>query len=216
MIEPESPLRTGNADSPRLPLNSLEAMESDPKTITRLLSAWSDGDSAALDRLMPLVYRHLRGMAANHLRSERVDHTLQTDALVNEAYLRLVRQDKARLQDRAHFFAIAARVMRRVLMDHARQRLSDKRRHETVRLDPMLLDGVIVERPSELLALDEALESLSKENPELSEIVVLFYFGGLSNEDIGRVMGMGSATVKRRLRLARAWLKTTLHDVDGA
>ncbi len=189
-------------------------MESDPKTITRLLSAWSDGDSAALDRLMPLVYRHLRGMAANHLRSERADHTLQTDALVNEAYLRLVQQDKARLQDRAHFFAIAARVMRRVLMDHARQRLSDKRRNETVRLDPMLLDGVVVERPSELLALDEALDILSEENPELSEIVVLFYFGGLSNEDIGTVLGMGSATVKRRLRLARAWLKTTLNGVD--
>ncbi|MEM6794532.1 MAG: ECF-type sigma factor [Acidobacteriota bacterium] len=182
----------------------------DPQTITRLLAAWNDGEEGALDELMPRVYDYLRGMAANHLRSERSDHTLQTDALVNEAYLRLIRQDQARLQDRAHFYAIAARMMRRVLVDHARGRGYQKRSAETVRLGTEIVESVASERPSELIELDEALNALSEENPQLAEIVVLFYFGGLTNEDIGVVMEMGSATVKRRLRLARAWFKSTM------
>ncbi|MEM1180789.1 MAG: ECF-type sigma factor [Acidobacteriota bacterium] len=188
----------------------------DSDNITELLIAWNDGKEDALEQLMPMVYDYLRGMAANHLRGERADHTLQTDALVNEAFLRLVRQDRSRLQDRAHFFAIAARMMRRILVDHARGRQYAKRSGEKVSLEPGLIDALVSERPAELVALDDALGDLEQENPELAEIVVLHYFGGLTSEDIGVVMSMGSATVKRRLRLARAWLKSTLSpDEDG-
>ncbi|MEO1368041.1 MAG: ECF-type sigma factor [Acidobacteriota bacterium] len=182
------------------------------KDITELLVAWNDGDEAALDELMPMVYDYLRGMAANHLRGERPDHTLQTDALVNEAFIRMVRQDRTRLQDRAHFFAIAARMMRRILVDYARGRQYAKRNGEKVSLEPGLIDALVAERPAELVSLDEALASLEQENPELAEVVVLHYFGGLTSEEIGVVMSKGSATVKRRLRLARAWLKSTLSD----
>ena len=191
-------------------------MNSDPETISRLLVSWGEGDAEALDDLMPLVYKHLRGMAANQLRAERGNHTLQTDALVNEAYMRLVKQEQVQFHDRAHFYAIAARMMRRVLVDHARGKNYAKRKGELVRLAPEHLEGISLKRPADILALDEALHELAEENKELSEIVVLFYFGGLTSEDIGAVMDMGSATVKRRLRLARAWLKDTLQGTQEA
>lgn len=182
-------------------------MEQEAGTITELLLAWGDGDEQALEQLMPLVYDHLRGMAANYLRREHTQHTLQTGALVNEAFLRLIHQNQVRWEDRTQFFAIAARMMRRVLVDHARYHGYAKRDSDTtVRLSPEAFDQLPTERPEELIALDDALEALAKNDEEQAQIVELRYFGGLTKEEIAVVLGISTATVSRRWRLARAWL----------
>lgn len=172
-------------------------------SVTELLHAWRGGDRDALDRLIPLVHDELHRLAARHMRSERPDHTLQTTALVDEAYLRLVDAEVA-WQDRAHFLAVAATVMRRVLVDHARGRDRGKRAGVKVTLEEAAL--VSPSASDDMLALDEALSRLAKNDERSARAVELHYFGGLTYREIGEVLEVSEATVDRDLRLARAWL----------
>ena len=171
------------------------------RTLTHLLAAWSHGNGEALDRLAPLVYSRLRQLAANYLRRERLGHTLEADALVNEAFLRLFGQTQVSWQNRSHFFAVAALMMRRVLIEHAR------RRQYAVRAPHLPLDAIgEVAEASEVLALDEALRQLSARHPQAGKIVELRFFGGLNESEIAEAVGVSVPTVKRRWRFARAWL----------
>ena len=183
----------------------------DRRTATVLLLAWRGGDRAALDQLLPVVYGELAGLAHRALRSERSDHTLQTRALVHEAYLRLVDADIS-FQDRAHFMAVAARTMRRILVDHARARRRDKRGGDAVRID---MDKVELPAPGQgldILDLHEALERLATFDARKSAIVELHFFGGLSYDETAEAVGVSAATVDRELRLAKAWLRVELGD----
>jgi RNA polymerase sigma factor (TIGR02999 family) len=174
--------------------------------ITRLLVAWGQGDQTALERLMPLVYEELRRLARRHMNRQRPGHTLQTTALVNEAYLRLIDASQVQWQNRAHFFAVSAQLMRRILVDFARSRKSLKRGAEApqVTLDDAL--EVSSERGADLIALDDALNTLAVMNPRQSQIVELRYFGGLSEEEIAEALKISPRTVRRDWSLARAWL----------
>jgi RNA polymerase sigma-70 factor (ECF subfamily) len=174
--------------------------------VTRLLGEVRAGSRAAEARLIPLVYSELRRLAAHYLRGERPDHTLQPTALVHEAYMRLTKIHKVDWQSRSHFFATAANVMRRILVDHARKQRADKRPNVRDAID---LEQVLVMSPgrsSELLALDEALERLKKFNERQSKIVELRFFGGMSEEEAGVILGVSVRTVKRDWRVAKAWL----------
>ncbi len=177
-----------------------------PSNVTQLLLDWRNGDEQALDRLMPLVYEELRRMANRYLRNERRNHTLQTSALVHEAYLRLVDHENIAWQNRAHFFGVAAQAMRRILVDHARTRNYEKRggamRH--VSLDEAA--SMVEERASELIALDEALRELAKIDPRKSRVVELRYFGGLSVEETAEALGVSAVTIMRDWNTAKAWL----------
>ena len=175
--------------------------------ITELLIQWSDGDQTALDQLMPLVERELRRLAGNFMRRENPGHTLQATALVNETYLKLVDQKRAQWQNRAHFFAIAAQIMRRILLDYAKKRNRAKRGGQ--RQQVSISDGLAIstEKSAELLALDEALVRLSAVDPLMSKITELRYFGGLGVEETAEVLGIAPITVMRRWKLARAWLR---------
>src|SRR5688500_17291598 len=174
--------------------------------VTQLLIDWSKGDKAALDKLIPYVHDELRRLARHYMRRERAGHTLQTSALINEAYLRLVDQSVA-WQNRAHFFGIAARLMRQILVDHARAHQYSKRGGgaEKVSLDEAanLAQG----RAAEIVALDEALESLTAIDPQQGRIVELRFFGGLTIEETAEVLGISHATVERDWSVARAWLR---------
>lgn len=179
--------------------------------ITQLLLAWGNGDKMALDRLVPLVYDELRRLARNYMRHQRGGHTLQTTALVNEAYLRLIDSSRVNWQNRTHFFAISAQLMRRVLVDFARAKNSLKRGGERIRVT---LDERIeapVERETDLVALDEALQSLARLNARQAQIVELRYFGGLSEEEIAETLKISTRTVRRDWSIARAWLYRTLN-----
>jgi RNA polymerase sigma factor (TIGR02999 family) len=174
--------------------------------ITRLLLAWSAGDKAALDELMPLVYGELRKLARGYMRNQPADHTLQTTALVNEAYLRLIDSSRVNWQNRTHFFAISAQLMRRILVDFARRRNSLKRGGEVQKIE---LDEALVmalEPKTDLIALDEALKILAEMNPRQSQVVELRYFGGLSEEEIADHLAVSVRTVRRDWSVARAWL----------
>jgi RNA polymerase sigma factor (TIGR02999 family) len=172
--------------------------------VTRLLSAWSRGERAALDELLPAVYGELRRLAARHLRHERPEHTLQTTALVHEAYLRLVTQRRRTVENRAHFFAMAAQMMRRILVDHARRRRAGKR---DAGQEILPLDGrVAIPTDFDIVALDDALVRLAVMDGRQSRIVELRFFGGLSVEQTSEVVGVSPATVKREWQAARAWL----------
>jgi RNA polymerase sigma factor (TIGR02999 family) len=174
--------------------------------VTRLLKAWELGDLQARDDLVPLVYRELRRRAAAYLRRERRDHTLQPTALVHEAFVRLVGQNRVASQSRAHFFAVAAQMMRRVLVDHARERLRHKRQGDIVRV--ALEDDIAVATPpdAEILSLDIALEDLTRLDARQGQIVELRYFGGLSEQEVAAVLSLSRATVSREWQTARAWL----------
>jgi RNA polymerase sigma factor (TIGR02999 family) len=178
------------------------------------LVAWSDGDQQALEKLMPLVYDELRRLAGRYLRRERPGHTLQATALVNEAYLRLVDQRDVRWQNRAHFFGIAAQMMRRILVDHARSHQVAKRGAGARKLS---LDEAI-EAPEQadvdLVALDDALSDLARIDPQQSRIVELRFFGGLTIEEVAEVVGVSPATVKREWTMAKAWLYRELSASD--
>ena len=177
-----------------------------PQEMTDLLAAWSDGDREALDRLLPLVERELHRLAHHYMSRERPDHTLQTSALVNEAYLKLVDQTRVRWQNRAHFFAIAAQTMRRILIDHARRRRYDKRGGGA---RPLPLDEaahITDERAAELVALDDALKLLQDVDERKARVVELRYFGGLSVEEVAEVLKVSPDTVGREWRRARAFL----------
>jgi len=177
--------------------------------VTQLLIDWSKGDRAALDQLMPLVNAELRRLAAHYMRRERPGHTLQTSALVNEAYLRLIDQKSVNWQSRAHFFGIAAQLIRQILIDHARKRQSAKRGGaQQVSLDETAV--VSRERSIELLALDEALDRLAAFDPRKARIVELRFFGGLNLDETAEVMGISSPTVQREWRSAKAWLHHSL------
>jgi RNA polymerase sigma factor (TIGR02999 family) len=191
-------------------------MSADGHDVTRLLQAWSEGDASARDRLMPLVYQELRRRAAVHLRRESRHHTLQPTALVHEAYLRLVDQRRAAWQNRAQFFAVASRMMRRILVDRARARKSAKREGRWARVT--LDEAVMTERPRDVdvLDLDVALTHLSEFDERKSRIAELRFFGGLSLEETGEALGLSVATVERDWQAARAWLFKTLRPADDA
>jgi RNA polymerase sigma factor (TIGR02999 family) len=182
-----------------------------PQEVTQLLVNWGDGDSGALDKLMPIVYDELRRLASNYLRREHPGHTLQPTALVNEAYLRLVDQRQAKWQNRAQFLGVAAQLMRRILVDHARQQYAAKRggadRH---RLSLTDADGIPGRPDADLMAVHDALNELAVIDPQQSRIVELRFFGGLSIEETAVVVGVGHATVERDWKLARAWLRRRL------
>jgi RNA polymerase sigma factor (TIGR02999 family) len=180
-----------------------------PPDVTWLLAEWAGGDEGALDRLMPLVYQELRRIADRALGRERQGHTLQATALVHEAYLRLVQQHSAQFQNRAHFFAIASQVVRRILVDHARRRASIKRGAGEARV---ILDmDVADDAPSvDALALDEALERLASLDSQQARIVEMRFFGGLTVEETADVLKISPRTVKRDWSMARAWLRREL------
>jgi len=181
-----------------------------PQQVTQLLVAWGGGDQAARDELMPLVYEELRRLAHKCMRRERPAHTLQTSALLNEAYVRLVDQKNIQWQDRAHFFGIAARLMRQVLVDYARTRNYAKRGGDNRRVS--LDEAMIVsrERAAEVVALDEALKTLAEIDPRQSQIVELRFFGGLSIDETAEVLAVSPGTVMRDWTLAKAWLRRAL------
>lgn len=177
--------------------------------VTQLLVAWSDGNPAARDELIPLVYAELHRLAQGYLRRERRGHTLQSAALVHEAFLRLVDQRVA-WRNRAHFFGIAAQSMRRILVDYARSRQNDKHGGAQIHLE---LDEALDEaaaRDADLVSLDDALKSLSEIDPQQSRVIELRYFGGLTIEETAEVLGVSDTTVEREWRLARAWLRREL------
>src|SRR5882672_7877981 len=182
-----------------------------PVGITQLLIRWNNGDQAALEKLMPLVYSELRRLASNYLRKERQGHTLQPTALVNEAYLKLVDQRSARWQNRAQFYGVAAQLMRRILVDHARQHQAAKRGgSKQQRLSITSAERLVKQPELDLLALHEALEELATLDPQQERIVELRFFGGLSIEETAEVLGIGHATVERDWKMARAWLRRKL------
>lgn len=178
-----------------------------PEDITRLLQEWSDGDQTALTKLMPLVYDELRRLAHRYMSQERSDHTLQTTALVHEAYLRLVGQTDVRWQNRAHFFAVSAQLMRRILVDHARTQHAAKRGGaEVIKLSLDEAAHVPDECAAELIALDEALTKLADVDRQKSRIVELRFFGGLTLDEVAEMLNVSAPTVTRQWRVARAWL----------
>ena len=185
---------------------------SDPNShdVTQLLKAWSGGDQQALNELMPTLYAEIRKLAGSYLRRERPDHTLQATALVNEAYMRLVDQRAVQWQNRAHFFGIAAQIMRRILVDHARMQKAEKRGSGQ---NPILLDEaleVAAERQLDFVAVDDALKTLAELDSRQAQIVELRFFGGLSIEETAEVTKLSPATIKREWASARAWLRREL------
>ncbi|HEV3278512.1 MAG TPA: sigma-70 family RNA polymerase sigma factor [Terriglobia bacterium] len=172
--------------------------------VTQILGEWAAGDEQALDRLTPLVYAELRQLAAGYLRNERSDHTLQATALVHEAYLRLVDQQNPTWQSRSHFFGVAARLMRQILVDHARRRQAGKRAGHPLSLEEGLTFAP--ERSADLVALDDALTALEKFDPRKCKAVELHYFAGLSMQETARTLDVSTVTVRRDLRMAETWL----------
>lgn len=192
-----------------VPLYLRNNMETDLQ-VSELLTDWTNGDRSALERLMPLVYDELRVIAHRHLRGERGEHTLQTTALVNEVYLKLANERRMRWQDRAHFFAVAAQLMRNILVDYARMRNYAKRGGgvRAVELDQAL--HVADERAAELIALEDALQELAKRDLRKARIAELRFFAGLSVEEIAEVLQVSPVTVMRDWRMAKAWLQREL------
>jgi RNA polymerase sigma factor (TIGR02999 family) len=183
----------------------------DRQAVTRLLSAWQSGDARALERLTPLIYEELRNRARRYMRRERAGHTLQATAVVHEAFVKLVEMNVS-WQDRAHFFAVAARQMRRILVDHAKARFRVKRGGNTTTGSLDEFDGLEVETGPitsgriDVLEIDEALQRLASKNSRLADIVELHYFGGLTYQELSETLKISEATVDRDLRLAKAWI----------
>lgn len=190
-------------------------MDQSSHDVTRLLRDWSGGDETAAERLMPLVYEELRRLARAYLRRERGDHTLQPTALVNEAYLKLVDQASVSWQNRHHFYGIAARMMRRVLVDHARERAAEKRGGARRRVSLEEADVTTFERAAELVALDEALQKLSAVFPRKAQVVEMRFFGGFGVDEAAEILGVSDKTVMREWESAKLWLYREL-DAGGA
>lgn len=182
--------------------------------ITQLLEDWRGGKQDAFDQLFALVYDELRSLASGYMRRERPDHTLQTTALVNEAYVKLVAHKDSLFENRLHFFAVAAKVMRQILIDHARTRHKQKRGGKAVKIS--LDEAVIItdERAEELLALDEALKNLSEIDARKSQVVELRFFGGMTIEETAEFLGVSFNTVVRDWEMARAWLYRNIHGEE--
>ena len=175
--------------------------------VTQMLQAWSDGNQDILDELMPVVYEELRRQASRYLRRERLNHTLQTTALIHEAYLKLINQKNVKWQNRSHFFAIAAQAMRRILVDYARERKREKRGGNAENLPIEEAEFVVSEEKSvDLVALDEALTRLAGFDERQARIVELRYFSGLDIDETAEVLGVSNATVRRDWNMAKAWL----------
>ena len=194
-------------------LGALTKMSS-PSEITGLLVDWSNGDKAALDKLLPLVERELHRLAHSYMRKEDPDHTLQTSALVNEAYLRLVDQKNTRWQNRAHFFGIAARIMRRILSNYARDQNRDKRGGKAIQVSLSKAPLFSTQKSVELVALDEALDKLAIIDERKSQVVEMRYFGGLSVEETAEVLRVSTITVMRDWKYAKAWLRREITDAQ--
>ena len=192
-------------------LNRGCVVSSPPTNVTQLLLAWSKGDRGALEDLLPVVYAELRRIAGRYLRHERPDHTLQPTALVHEAYVKLVDQRHAQWQNRAQFFGVAAQLMRRILVDHARAHVAAKRGGGVSPVTLLDAAGASPARGVDVLALDEALTRLTDLYPDQGRLVELRFFGGLTIEETGEAMGLSPATVKRQWAVARAWL---LHSLN--
>ena len=182
--------------------------------VTQLLRQWANGDKDALEQLTPLVYDVLHTLAHRYIRRERPGHTLQTTALLNEAYVRLVEQNDVDWQNRAHFFGVAAQVMRHILVDYARQHMSAKRGGEVQKFQ--LQEDLVIsrERAVELIALDEAMHALTKIYPRRSRVVELRYFGGLNNKEASELLNVSEATIERDWRFAKAWLYRELQPSE--
>ncbi|MEP7012285.1 MAG: sigma-70 family RNA polymerase sigma factor [Acidobacteriota bacterium] len=180
--------------------------EPSPGGVTRFLIAWRGGDERALERLIPLVYGELRRLAGRYLNRERASHTLETHDLIHEAFLRLVDQRQVDWHNRAHFFAIAAQMMRRILVDHARRRGYRKHGGELRQLALDEVPDLAAQRGMDLVALDEALTELAQVDGELAKVVDLRFFGGLEHAEIAAALGVSNPTVRRRWRVAKAWL----------
>lgn len=183
-----------------------------PNEITHLLLAWNNGDHAVLDRLVPLVHAELRRLARHYLRRERAGHTLQTTALINEAYLRLIDGPQVAWQNRAHFFGIAARLMRRILVDFARERNYQKRGGAALRVSFDAAMTISPTQDNELVALDEALNALAGVDLRKARVVELRYFGGLTEKETAAVLKVSGETVRRDWRLAKSWLLRRLTE----
>ncbi len=191
-------------------------MTSEPQGVTQLLIEWSKGDQTALDKLMPLVYDELRRMAKRYMARQNPGHTLQTTALINEAFIKLVGQEEKQWESRAHFFGVAAQAMRHILVDYARSRQYEKRGGgaRRVSLDEALT--VSDERAAELVALDDALKELARVDPRKCRVVELRYFGGLSVEETAEVLKVAAVTVMRDWSMAKAWLHRELSRSPAA
>jgi RNA polymerase sigma-70 factor (ECF subfamily) len=178
-----------------------------PSNVTHVLERWSNGEESALDELLPLIYKELRRLAGNYLRRERRDHTLQPTALINEVFLRLIDQHDIKWQNRAHFFGIAARLMRRILVDHARAHEAGKRGGPHYSLSLSKADRIAGQPSLNLLTLHLTLQRLEELDPQQSRIVELRFFGGLTIEETAEVLSISHATVEREWKMARAWLR---------
>jgi|SRR5215813_14918383 len=186
-------------------------MATESHTVTEMLAEWSDsGNREALDKLMPIVYEELHRQAARYLQRERSGHTLQTTALVNEAYVRLIDQVNVRWQNRAHFFAIAAEMMRRILVDYARKRHAEKRGGDAIKVTLSEALNASSERDLDLIAVDETLTRLAELDQQQAKVVELRFFGGLSVEETAEVLGISDRTVKRDWSVAKAWIRREL------
>jgi RNA polymerase sigma factor (TIGR02999 family) len=185
-------------------------MQQRPENITELLASYGRGDKESLDQLMPIVYEELRRQAARYLRREQAGHTLQTTALIHEAYVRLVDQRNMQWQNRAHFFGIAAQMMRRILVDHARSKKRTKRGGSEVRVSLDEATVAVKGQDLDVVALDEALQRLAEIDEQQSRVVELRFFSGLSVEETAEVMGISKSTVKRDWSMAKAWLHREL------
>jgi len=180
--------------------------------ITELLAEWREGNQSALDELYPLVYDELHRLARRYMSRERKGHTLQTTALINEAYVRMVDQKNVNWANRSHFFAISAQIMRRILIDHARRHAYAKRGGGAQQVSLEEVAALVPEQGRELMRLDEALKSLAEQDPRRSQVVELRYFGGLNNEEIAGVLHVSENTVTRDWNMARAWLYQQLSE----
>lgn len=183
--------------------------------ITHLLQAFSGGDRTSLDDLIPLVYAELRKIAEGHLRNERPGHTLQPTALVHEAYARLIEQKQPDYRNRVHFLAVAAQVMRQILIDHARKKYAAKRGGATPKFSIDEACDAAVERPSLMIELDDALKALERQDPLKAQLIEMRFFGGLTAEESAEVLGLPVNDIRRGLRVAQAWLQREL-DRSGA
>jgi RNA polymerase sigma factor (TIGR02999 family) len=180
--------------------------------ITELLLEWTNGDQTALDKIAPLVESELHRLAHHYMRRENSGHTLQTTALVNEAYIRLIDQTQVHWQNRAHFFAIAAKMMRRILINHARDRNRDKRGGGAIQVSLSGIASIVSEKSNELISLDEALNKLAAVDLRKSQVVEMRYFGGMTVEEVADVLQISSITVIRDWNLAKAWLAREIGD----